>query len=98
MKFLVPGVFVVTVTFFAGCGGMSNNIENKTQAPTAAIPAVTAESNPVATPARPNLQSEIVDDRFQKTNSPLGSVDFKNYSYPLPHGWQNPDGSDLMLT
>jgi hypothetical protein len=51
-----------------------------------------------ASPARPNLQSEILDDRFKKSNSPLANVDFKNYSYPLPHGWQNPDNSDLTLT
>ena len=50
------------------------------------------------TPSRPNLQSEILDDRFRTSNSPLASVDFKNYSYPLPHGWQNPDNSDLTLT
>ena len=49
------------------------------------------------TPARPNLQAEITDDRFRTTNSPLGKIDFKNYSYPLPRGWQNPDGSDLTL-
>ena len=51
-----------------------------------------------ASPARPNLQSELLDDRYKKTNSPIGAVDFKSYSYPLPHGWQNPDGSDLTLT
>jgi hypothetical protein len=28
----------------------------------------------------------------------LASTDFRNYSYPLPRGWQNPDGSDLSLT
>lgn len=46
----------------------------------------------------PNLQSEILDDRNKTSNSPLASFDFKNYSYPLPRGWQNPDNSDAKLT
>lgn len=45
----------------------------------------------------PNLQKEILDDRFKTTTSPLGTFDFKNFTYPLPRGWQNPDGSDLTL-
>jgi len=58
----------------------------------------TVQPLPSASPAHPNLQSEILDDRFRSTKSPLAKIDFKNYSYPLPHGWQNPDGSDLTLT
>ena len=46
----------------------------------------------------PNLQAELLDDRHKTTTSPLGSFDFKNFTYPLPRGWQNPDGSDLKLT
>jgi hypothetical protein len=61
-------------------------------------PTGTIQPTPSASPSRPNLQSEVLDDRFKTSNSPLASVDFKNYSYPLPHGWQNPDGSDLTLT
>ena len=60
-------------------------------------PAPTSQPTPSTSPSRPNLQSEITDDRFKTTNSPLGKIDFKNYSYPLPRGWQNPDGSDLPL-
>jgi hypothetical protein len=46
----------------------------------------------------PNLQAPLLDDRFRTTKSPLGAFDFKNFSYPLPHGWQNPDNSDATLT
>ena len=56
---------------------------------------------PVAEPSVspfPNLQAELLDDRHKSTASPLGSFDFKNFTYPLPRGWQNPDGSDLTLT
>lgn len=68
--------------------------------------AVSAEpvSPPVAqlsaspSPNIPDLQKEILDERFKATSSPLGSFDFKNFTYPLPRGWQNPDGTDLTLT
>ncbi|MBX7054363.1 MAG: hypothetical protein K1X36_05350 [Pyrinomonadaceae bacterium] len=49
------------------------------------------------TPAIPNLQSELLDGRNKTTDSPLGNFDFKNFSYPLPRGWENPDGSDITL-
>lgn len=54
--------------------------------------------SPSPSPSFPNLQAELLDDRFKTTTSPLGSFDFKNFTYPLPRGWQNPDGSDLKLT
>lgn len=41
----------------------------------------------------PNLQKEILDDRYRTTTSPLGKFDFKNFTYELPRGWQNPDGT-----
>jgi hypothetical protein len=46
-----------------------------------------------ATPALPNLQAELTDDRSKTTASPIGTFDFKNYTYELPRGWQNPDGT-----
>ena len=63
------------------------------------IPPPTPNAEPPVppTPEFPNLQKEILDDRFKTTTSPLGKFDFKNFTYPLPRGWQNPDGSDLTL-
>lgn len=53
----------------------------------------------VPTPAIPNLQAELLDDRNKTTTSPIGNFDFKNYTYELPRGWQNPDGTaDFTLT
>ena len=46
----------------------------------------------------PNLQAELLDNRNKTTSSPLGTFDFKNFSYPLPRGWQNQDQSDITLT
>ena len=64
-----------------------------------AEPSVASAPEPAASPSPfPNLQSELLDDRHKSTTSPLGSFDFKNFTYPLPRGWQNPDGTDLTLT
>lgn len=52
---------------------------------------IPAAFNP--TPKVPNLQSELLDDRNKTTASPIGKFDFKNYTYELPRGWQNPDGT-----
>lgn len=54
---------------------------------------------PSPTPTVPNLQTELLDDRNNTTTSPIGNFDFKNYTYELPRGWQNPDGTaEIMLT
>ncbi len=49
------------------------------------------------TPKLPNLQSEIFDGKNKTTDSLIGTVDFKNYIYPLPRGWQDVDGKEAML-
>ena len=54
--------------------------------------------SPSPSPAIPNLQSELLNDDNSSTTSPIGNFDFKNYTYELPRGWQNPDGtSELTL-
>jgi hypothetical protein len=54
---------------------------------------------PSPSPAIPDLQAELLDDRDKLTASPIGSFDFNNFTYPLPRGWQNPDGTtDFTLT
>lgn len=69
-----------------------------TDAPTAAIPTPTPQPKPSPTSAIPNLRSELLDDRDKTTAFAIGTVDFKNYTYELPRGWQNPDGSSITLT
>jgi hypothetical protein len=61
-------------------------------------PAPEPQPSPAPSADIPNLQSEILDARFKDSTSPLASYDFKNFTYPLPRGWQNPDGTDLTLT
>ncbi len=45
---------------------------------------------PVSTP-NANLQNQVTPTptpTVETTNSPIGKFDFKNYTYPLPRGWQ----------
>jgi len=66
------------------------NVQSTTgQLSPAQVPVVTPTVSPF-----PNLQAELLDKRDRETTSQLGKFDFRNYTYPLPRGWQNPDGSD----
>src|SRR5947209_3768388 len=83
----------------ASCSRVGENT-NVATAPTAQLPPAQAPvPTTTATPSPfPNLQAELLDKRNRSTASPLGKFDFRNYTYPLPHGWQNPDGSsDIKL-
>ena len=48
-------------------------------------------------PSIPDLQAELLDDRNKVSAHGLGTFDFKNYSYDMPRGWENPDGSQIKL-
>lgn len=87
-------VSVVLTGFLTCCQG---KVETPPPAPEATNATATPPPIVVSTPLIPNLQSEILDARDKTTSSPIGNFDFKNYSYPLPHGWENPDGSDATL-
>jgi len=83
--------------FLTACGStIETNNNVSAERPLHPSPSALPVASP--SPARPNLQSEILDDRFKTTNSPLAKIDFKNFTYPLPRGWQNPDNSDLTLS
>jgi hypothetical protein len=89
--------FTALMMMSSACSTVGETESTENREPVAPV---MAEAQPSAspTPVRPNLQAEILDDRFKTTSSPFSSVDFQNYSYPLPRGWQNPDASDLVLT
>lgn len=96
MKEIAASIAIAVLLFASACG-------TSTEAERADAPAVTAPPpspagpDPSPSPDIPNLQTEILDGRYKTTTNPLGTFDFKNFTYPLPRGWQNPDGTDLTL-
>ena len=97
MKEIAVYIAIAVLLFASACSRSTETEPNAVHAETAA-PAAVAEPSPSPSPDIPNLQVELLDDRHKATTTPLGSFDFKNFTYPLPRGWQNPDGSDLTLT
>ncbi|MGH9946724.1 MAG: hypothetical protein ACRD6X_05950 [Pyrinomonadaceae bacterium] len=55
------------------------------------------KQEPSPSPAFPDLQVSITDDRFKSTNSEIGKFDFRNFTYPLPRGWQHPEAKEITL-
>lgn len=89
-------LFILAV-ILAACGTVNDDPVPEPPASAASAPVPNPQPTPEPTPAMPDLQSEITDDRFRSGNSPLATYDFKNHTYPLPRGWQNPDGSESRL-
>lgn len=94
----IAGICAIAVLLF---GSACRRTETASTASAEARPSVPLTASPAPetspSPAIPNLQAEILDGRNKTTDSPLGRFDFKNFSYPLPRGWQNPDNSDIKL-
>lgn len=92
-KYLFSLVFTAVVLTAISCeSGVKTDREVEPPMATVA-PTQMPRPTAVPTPAIPNLQAELTDERNKKTTSPIGNFDFKNYTYELPRGWQNPDGS-----
>lgn len=96
-------VIVAAICFAVSLNGcrpraVSNaNAEPASQEPpsTPSLP----EPTPQPTSPIPNLQAELLGGGDSTTSSPIGGFDFKNFTYELPRGWQNPDGtSEVRLT
>lgn len=79
------------VAALSACGTKVENTSEAVNSPQPAAEIKAPTSTP--TPAPPDLQAELLDDRNKTTQSPLGTFDFKNHTYELPRGWQNPDGT-----
>lgn len=95
----ITAVLLLFVCFLlsSACGGKGETASTETNTmPTVAVNS-TATPEPSPTPKFPNTQAELLDDRNKTTTSPLGSFDFKNFTFPLPRGWQDSDGDDVEL-
>jgi hypothetical protein len=96
----VTAVFLllVSVLLFSACGGKVETAPTETNTfPTVAIKSTASPELSPPPPKIPNLQAELLDERNKTTASPIGKFDFKNFSYPLPRGWQDSDGSEVEL-
>lgn len=100
IKEIVKVFAIAALLFSASCGGSADSIN----ATAVAEPTVSPQEPPkgfqptgTPSPAIPDLQKEILDQRGKTTSSPLGQFDFKNFTYPLPRGWQHPDGDEITL-
>ena len=91
-------IIAIAVLLFVSPSCQSSSRDADAVHAEASLPPPVPEPSPSQSTPFPDLQAELLDDRSKTTASPLGSFDFKNFTYPLPRGWQNPDGSDLTLT
>jgi hypothetical protein len=81
-KFATILVVLSCVCIFSTCGKNEDHSLNPANvSPTTPI----ADSNSNFQSAPP---SPIPTETVETTESPLGKFDFKNYTYPLPRGWQ----------
>ncbi len=90
---------IAVLLFATSCGGSADATNSATAVePSPAEPPKNFQP-PAAqrSPALPDLQAEILDDRGKSTASPLGRFDFRNFTFPLPRGWQHPDGDEITL-
>ena len=98
MKYIVLFYTIcLAASFLSGCRPKAETNQKVEQVVETPSPTSVRQSTASPTPAVPNLQAELLDAPDKITSSPIGQFDFKNYTYPLPHGWENPDGSDIKL-
>lgn len=104
MEIIFRSIFSVALTgallFALSCSARVES-NHSTEAPVTSLPPPAPPPTPVPTPtsAIPNLQAALTDDRNKSTAFAIGTFDFKNYTYELPRGWQNPDGTtEITLT
>lgn len=92
---------IAVLLLISACGFQADSSTEPDASATNAplMTAVSPEPEPEleAEPPFPDLQAEFTDPRFSSTSAPIGQFDFLHHSFPLPRGWQNPDGSDIKL-
>ena len=95
VEFLVFSLIILTALFSA-CGNSGETSAQNPQNPTQQAKNNLPNSQTTA-PKPPDLQIEISNNENTLTTSPIGQVDFKNFTYPLPRGWQDSDSKEVEL-
>ncbi len=101
IKDIADHLAIAVLLFTISCGG-SADIEKSSAAaePGGSSPAEPPQNfQPPPSPPSPfpDLQAEMKDGRGKTTPSPLGQFDFRNFTFPLPRGWQHQDGDEITL-
>lgn len=98
MKYLPILTFAIAVLLsLSACGSQEAEESRSTPLPTQPVNVSTFAPEPSPSPQIPNLQAELLDDRGKSSHSPLVTINFRNFTYPLPRGWQHPDGDEITL-
>ena len=97
-KIISTLLILVCLCVFSTCGKLADKaVQNGSNVqPTIAVN-VNNEVKVEKTPKFPNLQAELLDKKNSTSDTPIGKFDFKNYTYPLPRGWQDIDSKDVTL-
>lgn len=93
ISILILGAFVCALS----CSAKVETNQNVTPPVAVVPPTAEPQPSPSPSPEIPDLQAELLDDRNKISAHGLGNFDFKNYSYDMPRGWENPDGSQIKL-
>lgn len=88
-------LLLVFSVLFSGCE--TSEVEKVQEVSNPTLANANKQIKNLQTPKLPNLQTEIFDGKNKTTASSLGKFDFKNYVYPLPHGWHDADGKEATL-
>jgi len=96
-KEIAAFIAIALLLFLAACGTPPEPVSESAPEPIEPANTSTFVPEPSPSPAIPNLQSELLADKDKQSASPLGTFDFKNFTYPLPRGWQHPDGDEIVL-
>lgn len=97
MKFFakISAIYLLStfLVFAFGCGSGSRSVQSEANVE----PTIPIVSNASPSPQIPNLQAEILDNRYSTTNAPIGKFDFTNFTYPFPRGWHDIDSREFTL-
>lgn len=98
MKISLPTIsmLVVPIVLLAvGCQPRTEAVQT-TETQAAITPITEPQPSAEPSPTIPDLQAELTDGRGTTSVFPIGAFDFRNDTYELPRGWQNPDGTAEM--
>ena len=102
MKEIVGLIAIAVLLLATSCGGSADATNSSTVAEASRADATPEPPRNFQSPDTqaspfPDLQAEMMDSRGKTTQSPLGQFDFRNFTFPLPRGWQHQDGDEITL-